>query len=476
MVCHARVRIGQPHTNTTMVDSTASIANTPVRPSAPRTGASGTIASTAPRATRTTVRNTPSCRRQRIDARVGPASIGAVGTPYGMESAIGSVPVDEVGGSSTGIASGTVAGVAIRSRGVRKLRDCDKIKPAKHFPPVNSPGRSVFWEIAQPMAKARGVDAKLTRLRGLRTETDSPSLLAELRQHLGDKSNLVVADAAEIVGARMLVDLGPELAAAFQRFMIEPVDTDKLCRAKIAIVDALHKIEFDAEDVFRAALRHVQMEPRWGGSDDTAAPLRGAAAFALVRVNPRDLLILLADLLADAEKVARSSAARALGASGALAAIPLLRLKARVGDVEPEVVAECLNALVAADAAASVPFVGQFLASSSEEIAEGAALALAESRCADALELLKQHWPKTRPGSLQNVLLLAIAITRLPAGVDFLIDILAAADESTGPAAITALAIHRHNPSVREHVGDIVAKKRDSELRKRFDKEFRSGE
>lgn len=326
------------------------------------------------------------------------------------------------------------------------------------------------------MAKARSVDAKLSRLRLLRTEPVSPSLLAGLRDCLGDKSNLVVAEAAEIVGERMLVDFGPELVAAFQRFMIDPVDTDKLCRAKIAIVDALHKIEFDAEDLFRAALRHVQMEPRWGGSDDTAAPLRGGAAFALVRVNPRDLVILLADLLADKEKVARSSAARALGASGTLAAIPLLRLKARVGDAEPEVIAECLNALVSADSAASVPFVGQFLESSSEEIAEGAALALAESRRADALEILKRHWPKTRTESLQNVLLLAIAITRLPAGVDFLIEILAAADESAAPAALSALAIHRHNPAVRDRVAAIVAKRRDAELQKRFDKEFRTPE
>jgi len=326
------------------------------------------------------------------------------------------------------------------------------------------------------MAKSRGVDAKLTRLRALRIAPAGDSLLAELRDFLADKSNLVVADAAEIVGEQMLVDLGPKLEAAFHQFMIDPVDTDKLCRAKIAIVDALHKIEFDAEDLFRTALRHVQMEPRWGGSDDTAAQLRGAAAFALVRVNPRDLMILLADLLADGEKVARSAAARALGASGSLAAIPLLRLKARMGDAESEVIAECLNALVSADAAASVPFVGQFLESLNEEIAEGAALALAESRRADALELLKRQWPKTRTESLQNVLLLAIAITRLPAGVDFLIEVLAAAHESTRPAALTALAIHRHNPTVRERVAAVVAKKRDAELRTRFDKEFRSGE
>ena len=295
-------------------------------------------------------------------------------------------------------------------------------------------------------------------------------MLAELRDALGDKSNFVVGAAAEIVGERMLADLAPELEAAFQRFMIDPGESDKLCRAKIAIVDALNRIEYDGEDVFRTGLRHVQKEPRWGGSDDTAAPLRGNAAFALVRLNPRDLVLLLVDLLADPEKVARSAAARGLGA---LAAIPLLRFKARTGDPEPEVVVECLTALMTAAPQESLPFVGQFLGSSIEEIAEGAALALAESRRPEALDALKGHWSRVRPGSLQNVLLLAIAITRLPAAMDFLLEVLAKDNQTAALAALAALAIHKHNPAVRERIAAVVAQRGVAGLRERFAKEFR---
>ena len=50
---------------------------------------------------------------------------------------------------------------------------------------------------------------------------------------------LVVADAAQIVGERALSELAPELIAAFDVFMDEPEETDKRCRAKIAIVEAL---------------------------------------------------------------------------------------------------------------------------------------------------------------------------------------------------------------------------------------------
>jgi hypothetical protein len=324
------------------------------------------------------------------------------------------------------------------------------------------------------MAKsARGVDAKLARMRGLRTEPVSAQLLSQLREALTDKSNFVAAAAAEIVGERSLPDLVPDLTAAFHRFLEDPNETDKTCRAKIAIVEALHKLDADEEEVYRVAVKHVQPEPAWGGSEDTAVPLRATAAFALVRMNPRDLLVLLADLLADTAKGARSAAAEALGASGALAAIPLLRFKARVGDEEPEVVVECLSGLMSADPAESLDFVGGFL-DADEEVAEGAALALGESRRPEALAILQKHWPRARPDeALGNVVLLAIAITRLPTAVDFLLEVIANESESAAAGALSALAIHRHNPAIRDRVAAAVAKKGPG-LKKMFEKEFRA--
>jgi hypothetical protein len=320
------------------------------------------------------------------------------------------------------------------------------------------------------MAKARRLDAKLTRVRGLRNQPVTPAVIVELRELLADSSNLVVAEAAELVREPAHAALEPDLMAAFPRFLVDPVETDKLCRAKIAITDALNRLEADAEEVYRAGLRHVQPEPCWGGSEDTAAPLRAAAAFALVRMNPRDLMVLLADLLADPEKVARSAAAKALGACATQAAILLLRFKAKVGDKEPEVVVDCLTALMQAAPGEAMPFVGGFLDSPIEEIAEGAALALGESRRPDAFELLRAAWPRARRReSLGNVLQLAVAITRQPAAVDFLLEVLAGpGDAATG--ALSALAIHRHNPSVRDRVAAVVDKK--VALRKAFEKAF----
>ncbi len=320
------------------------------------------------------------------------------------------------------------------------------------------------------MAKSRGVDAKLIRLRALSREAPAPEHLAELRKALGDPSNLVVADAAEIVGSRALPELAPDLVAAFDRFLIDPAETDKLCRAKIAIVEALNKVEYDKEDVFLRGIRHVQMEPRWKKEEDSAAPLRGSAAFGLVRIDYPDVVLLLTDLLADPERIARMAAAEALGESRSPAAIPLLRFKARTGDAEPEVTAECLAALMVAGPKESLSFVAPFLHSPDEAIQQGAAFALAESRRPDALAVLLEHWPHARRGS-QEALALAISTTRLPAALDFLLGALAGRDREAALAALSALAIHRHNESLKERIAAAVAGKGGA-LRERYEKKF----
>ncbi len=121
-----------------------------------------------------------------------------------------------------------------------------------------------------------------------------------------------------------------------------------------------------------------------------------------MRLNYRDVLLLLVDLLADEEKPARVAAAQALGATGAAAAIPLLRFKVHAGDSEPEVIAECFNALIGMAPADSIPFVAGFLTppprqKGDDAIQEAATLALGESRRPEALAPLKDFCEKPSP-------------------------------------------------------------------------------
>ncbi len=316
------------------------------------------------------------------------------------------------------------------------------------------------------MAKPRGVEAKIERLKSLREQYTPP----EFRSFLGDASNLVVAVAAEIVGERGFKELVPDLLAAFDRFMIEPETTDKHCRAKIALVQALNRLEYEGDAIYLRGIRHVQ-DPIWQSDDDAASPLRGDCAFGLARIAHPHLLNLLVDLLMDRSSVARRSAVQALGASGRTAAVPLLRLKALTGDPKPEVTAECLTSLMTLAPKESLSFVAKFLSSAKEEIQEGAAFALAESKLSEALPILINRWPNARRSPLEEVVLLAISMFRQSAAIDFVLLILETEPHSA-LAALNALAIHRHQDAVRERVRAIVNAKNDATLRSRFAKKF----
>jgi HEAT repeat protein len=322
------------------------------------------------------------------------------------------------------------------------------------------------------MAKARGIDAKLSCLRTLRDQPASPALAAALRAALGDASNLVAAEAAQIIGTRLLPDFAADLVAAFDRFMVEPEESDKLCRAKNAIVETLNKIGYEKDDVFLRGIHHVQMEPAWGEPYDAAAQLRGNSAFGLVRINHPGVLNLLADLLADSENVARLAAVQALGQSGRVAAIPLLRFKARTGDQDPTLTAECLTALVQMAPVESLPFVTEFLHDHDTTMQEGAAFALAEARNPEALHILRAFLAKAERDGLHESVLLAISMLRLPAAFNLLLEIVAGQNKAMALAALSALAIHRHNESLRERIATAVAKKDDAALQARLDQKF----
>ena len=89
---------------------------------------------------------------------------------------------------------------------------------------------------------------------------------------------------------------------AFDRFFDNPVKTDPQCWAKNALSRTLFALEYQEAEVFLRGMRHIQMEPVWGGQSDTAGTLRSTCALALVQcrgLNDRDLLTHLLELLGD---------------------------------------------------------------------------------------------------------------------------------------------------------------------------------
>ena len=98
----------------------------------------------------------------------------------------------------------------------------------------------------------------------------------------------------------------------------------------------------------------------------------------------------------------------------------LLRLKILTGDKEGEVIGACFSALLAIAPERWLTFIAAFLRGSDDAKTEAAALALGESRRASALPYLIQAWSDHRSPYLRRVILLGIAMLRLPEGVEFL--------------------------------------------------------
>jgi HEAT repeat protein len=318
--------------------------------------------------------------------------------------------------------------------------------------------------------KPRGSDAKLARLQAMCNQPATAETTLELRRYLADSSSFIVAEAARIIKEQADGELVGDLVAAFDRLMIDAEESDKQCRAKIEIVDALNRLEYAEPDVFLRGLTHRQ-NPRFGEpGQDAAGALRAFCAFGLARIAHPGVVLLLTELLLDSDDTARAGAARALGGTGSLAAVPLLRYKVRAGDRLVDVIGECFASLLTLSFDESFPFVAQYVEGQESALQGTAAFALAETRRPEAFAVLRDCWPGAS-ADLRESLLVALAMFRLPAANDFLIGLIAGKDPSAR-AALSALAIHRHNPKITASIAAAVEANGTESVREWFRKKF----
>jgi hypothetical protein len=322
------------------------------------------------------------------------------------------------------------------------------------------------------MARGKALESMLERLTQARADPTAPASLTLLRAALSGRSSHAAAKAAAIAGDLEIDALVPDLAAAFERFLVQPVKSDPGCAAKAAIADALYRLGAGETEVYLKGVRHVQMEPVWGGRADTATGLRGTCALALVRVHYPDYLVELADLLADREAPARRMAAQALAYSENAAAVPLLRLKALSGDEDPQVLGDCLLALLRIAPRQSIAFAARFLDRPEGEIAEAAALALGASRVAEAFPALRDWWQRTFDPARRRTALLAVAMLKRDEAIQYLLEQVAEAAPMHARDALRALAIYRHDGKLRAQVEAALARREDAALRAFFVEAF----
>ncbi|MBI4904724.1 MAG: hypothetical protein HY820_13875 [Acidobacteria bacterium] len=290
---------------------------------------------------------------------------------------------------------------------------------------------------------------------------------AALKKALGDRNNYLVSKAAALVGELRITELAPDLVSAFHRFLGNPVKTDTQCWAKNAIAKALKDFEYEDPELYITGLRHVQMEPVFGGQEDTAITLRGTCGLALaVCRSLSDLIILrhLTGLLTDPAIPVRRDAARAVAQLGRAEGALLLRLRIGCGD-QPEVIGECFSALLSLEEREAIPLVSGYLQQEFEDTAFEAAAALGETTSIDAFDALAARDGTARSARFREALLLAIGATRRAEAVDYLIALIHPSDAITAGHAIAALGPSLLREEVRERVEEAVQNTNSAALR-----------
>lgn len=283
--------------------------------------------------------------------------------------------------------------------------------------------------------------AKLDELAQLRAQPLTAAGRDLLGKALRDRSNLVVARAAEIVAETGAEELAPDVLAAYARLAVDGVRRDPTCAGKIAIVQALRSLDYDDYDFWLAASRYAQPEPSWGPPIDTGAQLRAESALAIARSGHPEALLDLAPLLADPALDARLGGIRAIAATAQPGAAPLLWHKLLVGDEEPEAYYEAFTCLLVLVPERALPFVATFLGHDQPGVPEVAALALGESGREAALPYLQAALETAEDPAVRRSIPLGIVLLRSEAGMAFLVELIREGSDLEAEAALKALEI-----------------------------------
>jgi len=326
------------------------------------------------------------------------------------------------------------------------------------------------------MAKRDAVQETLERLKSLEDgDPCSPETIAALRKALSSRAALVAGRAARIAGRHTLTALISDLSRAFDAFLSDPRHADRGCSAKLPIAEALDLLEHDDPGPFLAGVRHVQLEPGPRGEIDVAAPLRGRCVAALVRLRHPEAHREVARLLFDRWPEARFGAARAAGFDGGKEAELLLRARVHAGDPDPRILGACLSGLLSIAPSSSLEIVKGSLDSLDDEVAEQAALALAESRHPEALACLRDAWDRWPNESRRRGLLLPISLLRSDEAVAFLVDVVREGPTSLARETVRTLAVGLVRPEFLSIVRAAAESRGDPDLLRAFDRELGHG-
>ncbi len=275
--------------------------------------------------------------------------------------------------------------------------------------------------------KARGLLASVKtedRLRGVRlaarhSDDDAQALLLKA---LGDRSNFVATHAAQALAECAGPALLPKMLAHFMTLSEAGGKRDPGCHIRAHLAFAFGRLDvMQAVDALRVGIKTRQMEYIGGPpATDTAVHLRANCAQSLGQIRAPGALLDIALLLFDRGGTAllppsqalfltveaRKAAAQALSRLADPAGVVPLAIKLAHPDEEaPEVLQECMQALVDLEDERAVDILRPYLEHDDQALAAYAALMIARTRDPQAAALIRELIDRLSGDALQAVIL-----------------------------------------------------------------------
>ena len=312
------------------------------------------------------------------------------------------------------------------------------------------------------------IKVALQKVQALRSRGLSEDGLAALTELIETGPGVVVSSAAKLVAQWRAADLAPKLRDAFYRLSEDGQEADPQCLGKLAIITALYDLAWQDAGVYVQGCKSAQLEPVYGGSEDSAAPVRTASFHALVQLPAAatgTVMTLLADLLADPSPKVRTQAARSSIYAPAELSYPLLRLKIRTGDAEPRVLGTCFDALLVIEPTEeSVALILEYTHSGDDVLQAEALASLASSQLVNAVEKAVVLYDTLSDAQLQRVVLTALGGSPTEAALKFLLHKLTTPSEREARLALESLRPKLYDEDMKAQVLKMLRTRQDKTL------------
>ena len=314
----------------------------------------------------------------------------------------------------------------------------------------------------------------LQNISELRSEDRSEKSLVLLSKIIKKHEGVVVAKAAELAAEWNATDLAQDLHEAFYRLSQEGLEHDSQCWGKVAIIKALYELAWQDSKVFIQGCKTMQLEPVFGGKQDSAVSVRIASIQALLQLPVSDtsvVMSILADLLADPSHKVRAEAARVCIYTQPELVRPLLRLKIRVGDVESRVLGVCFDSLLMLDSSLeAIALILEYAYSPNEVLRAEALASLASSSLNEAITTVTQIYPKLKDIQLRRILLTSLGVSSRPEAFIFLCERLREGDAQEAKWALEALKSKGHDEESKSQITKELRQRNDDALLKLYQK------